>query len=327
MSCLRVQVAHNPVAESDDASTRDVLDQVATVEEGLLGLGLPFVTMPLGSPADVRSMLDGTVVFNLVESPPGLPHAQVEIAAALAAAGCAFTGSAADALWLTTDKVATRQRLEAAGLPVAPGAVLDPRRYEALHAVPGPWILKPAWEDASLGLDGPTLCRTPEEVIARESELRRRFPDQPVLAEHFLPGREFNVTLLQNGRGPRVLPIAEMRYVDFPPELPEVLGYEAKWCSDSFAYRHTVRTFPERRDESELLDLLEELAVAAWHACGVRGYARVDMRLDEAGRPCILEVNANPCISADAGYMASAKRAGLGPAEVVARILAAVEAA
>lgn len=327
MRCRRVQVAHNPVAETDDASTRDVLDQVATVEEGLLGLGLPFATMPLGSPADVRPMLDGTVVFNLVESPPGLPRAQVEIAAALADAGCAFTGSAADALWLTTDKVATRQRLEASGLPVAPGVVLDAAHLEPVLAVPPPWILKPACEDASLGLDGPTLCRTLEEVIARESELRRRFPDQPVLVEHFLPGREFNVTLLQNGRGPRVLPIAEMRYLDFPPELPEVLGYEAKWCSDSFAYRHTVRTFPDRQDDRELLDHLTELAVAAWLACGVSGYARVDMRLDEAGRPCLLEVNANPCISGDSGYMASAQRAGLGPAEVVARILAAAEAA
>ena len=65
------------------------------------------------------------------------------------------------------------------------------------------------------------------------------------------------------------------------------------------------------------------LAVAAWEACGLEGYGRVDMRLDETGSPFILEVNANPCLSADAGFMAAAGRAGLTAGDVVARILEA----
>ena len=53
------------------------------------------------------------------------------------------------------------------------------------------------------------------------------------------------------------------------------------------------------------------------------GYARVDLRLDEAGVPVILEVNTNPCLSADAGFVAAAREAGLAPADLVARILEA----
>ncbi len=327
LSWRRVVVAHNPVSDADDPSTRDVLDQVAFVEEGLRGLGLPFATVAVGEAAEARPLEPGAVVFNLVESPPGRPRAQIEVAAAWQAAGVPFTGSPADVLWLTTDKVATRELLAGAGLPVAPGAVVGPGCDGELDGVPPPWILKPAWEDASLGLEGDPLCRTLKDAQQRAGALGRRFPGQPLLAEHFLPGREFNLTVLEDGDGPRVLPVAEMRYVDFPPDEPRVLGYEAKWHSDSFAYRHTVRAFPDPADEGPLLAELQRLALGAWRECGVRGYARVDLRLDEEDAPAILEINANPCLSGDAGFVAAAAHGGLGPAEVVGCILAAAQGA
>jgi D-alanine-D-alanine ligase len=121
-----------------------------------------------------------------------------------------------------------------------------------------------------------------------------------------------------------VLPIAEMVYVDFPADLPRVLGYEAKWHTDSFAYTHTVRRFlAANGDDRALVSRSAELARAACRACGVAGYARVDLRCDADGAPRILEVNASPCIAADAGFMAAAAEAGLGAAQVVERILAA----
>ena len=68
---------------------------------------------------------------------------------------------------------------------------------------------------------------------------------------------------------------------------------------------------------------LAALAFECWRLFGLRGYARVDFRVDREGRAWILEVNANPCLSADAGYMAAAAEAGLEPEEVVRRILSA----
>jgi D-alanine-D-alanine ligase-like ATP-grasp enzyme/ribosomal protein S18 acetylase RimI-like enzyme len=263
------------------------------------------------------------VVFNLVESPPGASWVHTANAAALTALGLPFTGSSAAAFQLTTDKIATRAVLAAEGLPVAPGGRLDPDRPEVLDRVPPPWILKPAWEDASLGLEGDPVCSTAPAALARAALLAHRFPGQPVLAEAFLPGWELNVSLLPQASGElEVLPIAEMVYVDFPPGEPRVLGYEAKWHTDSFAYTHTVRRFLQRDEDGALIDRASELARAACRACGVTGYARVDLRLDADGLPCILEVNANPCIAADAGFMAAAGEAGLRPAQVVLRILA-----
>jgi D-alanine-D-alanine ligase len=338
----RVVIAHNPVGPGDDPSTSDVLAQVELVEAGLTELKIPFTRVAVaggrpwevlapaapgktGSAGDSGDVGDaGLVVFNLVESPPGASWVHTANVAALGALGLAFTGSSAAAFQLTTDKLATRALLAAEGLPIAPGGRLDPARPEVLDRVPPPWILKPAWEDASLGLEGEPVAATREAALARAALLARRFPGQPVLAEGFLPGRELNVSLLPTLRGElEVLPIAEMVYVDFPADRPRILGYEAKWHPDSFAYTHTVRRFLDPAADGELIARATELARAACRACGVAGYARVDLRLDGDGEPRILEVNASPCIAADAGFMAAAGEAGLGAAQVVERILAA----
>ena len=63
------------------------------------------------------------------------------------------------------------------------------------------------------------------------------------------------------------------------------------------------------------------MARTAWSVCGLEGYGRVDFRLDEGGEPCVLEINANPCLSSDAGFAAAAFEAGLTPVDLVRRIL------
>jgi D-alanine-D-alanine ligase len=344
----RVLVAHNPVGAEDDPSTSDVLAQVALVESALAELGIPAIraaapaSSPSPSPSNTDGALDairrtaqavpGTVVFNLIEAPAGAPHLGPASAAALELAGVPFTGGSAAALWLTTDKLATRALLAAEGLPVAPGGRLDLADPAVLDRVPPPWILKPACEDASLGLEGNPVCTTREEALARAAGLAARFPGEAVLAESYLPGRELNVSLLADGRGGvDVLPVSEILFEDFPPGMPRVVGYEAKWLEDSFACIHTVRVFlhdpndpndPDDPKDAALLERVQRMARQAWAICGLAGYARVDLRLDEAGEPFILEVNANPCLSADAGFMAAAGRAGLSPGQVVERILA-----
>ncbi|HEX3531285.1 MAG TPA: hypothetical protein VH988_29845 [Thermoanaerobaculia bacterium] len=338
----RVLVAHNPVAAEDDPSTFDVLDQVTLVEMGLAEIGIPAeraAAGPLAAGGALEAILaaardePGTVVFNLIEAPPGAPNLCPASAAALELAGVPFTGGSAAAIWLTTDKLMTRALLAAEGLPVAPGGRLDFEHPDLLDRVPPPWILKPACEDASIGLEGNPVCSTREEALARGAHLAARFPGQAVLAETYLPGRELNVSLLANGGsgkgGVDVLPIAEILFQDFPEEMPRVVGYEAKWLEDSFACIHTVRAFlddpadPADPNEAALIEKVRHLARRAWAVCGLSGYARVDLRLDAAGEPVILEVNANPCLSADAGFLAAAGRAGFSPGQVVERILAA----
>jgi D-alanine-D-alanine ligase len=321
----RVVIAYNRVDEGADPSTADVLDQVALVKRGLDELGLPheLVSVAGGRVWETIEPGAGTVVFNLLEAPPGAPQRQSASAAVLELLDLPFTGSPAAVLWLTTDKVATRAVLASRGLPVPAGGQLVVHRPTVLDEVPRPWIVKPAWEDASVGLDGQAVCASREAALARASMLEQHFPGQPVLVEHFLPGREFNVGLIEHDGAVEVLPVAEMEFVDFPPEVPAFVSFEAKWETGSFGDLHTQRAFPDPELERPLLGEISTLARETWAACGLCGYARVDIRLDEAGRPHILDVNANPCLSAVAGFAVAAARAGLGAGEVVRRILAA----
>jgi D-alanine-D-alanine ligase len=319
-----VVVAHNPVGEEDDPSTSDVLAQVGMVEGALASLGLParrVAVDPRQALEVFRGIPEETVIFNLIESPPGQPYLHTDCAAVLELAGLPFTGSSPAALALTTDKLATRALLASEGVAVAPGGRLDVNRPGILDRVAPPWILKPAFEDASIGLEGDPVCHTREAALERGAVLARRFPRQPVLVEKYLPGRELNVSLLADGERVQVLPVAEILFEGFPDGMSRVIGYEAKWVEDSFACIHTVRHFPEGPEDSELLRRVREIALASWRLCGLSGYARIDFRLDEQGTPNVLEINANPCLSADAGFMAAAARAGLSHGDVVSRIL------
>jgi D-alanine-D-alanine ligase len=120
---------------------------------------------------------------------------------------------------------------------------------------------------------------------------------------------------------PHVLPVAEMTFVDFPAGKPRLVGYPAKWSPGSFEYEHTVRQFDTAG--TTLTERLSGLSLNAWCCFGLRGYARVDFRVDDAGHPWILEVNANPCLSPDAGFAAAVEKTALTATAMIEHIIAA----
>jgi D-alanine-D-alanine ligase len=158
---------------------------------------------------------------------------------------------------------------------------------------------------------------------ARRALTRRAgTPGAPWFAERFVEGREFNLSVLDGPDGGVVLPAAELIFTDFPEDKPRIVGYAAKWDEDSFEYRNTTRSFDAAPVDAPLLAELALMARRCWDVFALRGWARVDFRVDRAGRPWILEVNANPCLSPDAGFAAAVGRAGLTFAGAVQRILA-----
>ena len=109
--------------------------------------------------------------------------------------------------------------------------------------------------------------------------------------------------------------------MDYPQGKPRFVGYNAKWDESSFEYTRTPRCFDFPPEDASLLAELQRLSLRCWDVFGLRGYARVDFRVDADGRPWVLEVNTNPCLSPDAGFMAAAARAGLSCSDAVRRIV------
>ena len=341
---LRVALLHGVDAGTADV-TPDVQDgwvQVEAVREALGRLGLrgePVLLTRDEAPARARLARGRWLgVFNLVESVGGDARRVHRGAAVCQALGLPCSGSTAGSLLRTSHKLFTKRRLARNGLPTPPWIAAEPPRRHA-GADPGendagPWLIKPLWEDASVGIDGAGLLSVRgaagvRRVRARLADLRRE-RGGAWFAERYVAGREFNVSLLAGtppvttrGPSPQALPVAEIRFEGFPPERPHILDYRAKWEPDSFEYRHTPRVFPDPAAEGPLLAALAALALRCWPLFGLGGYARVDFRVDEAGRPWMLEVNANPSLSPDAGCVAAAARAGLDFDAVIARVAAA----
>jgi len=351
---MKIAILHQAVPPGAREDERDVLDQAAAVRGALQGAGHETVTLPVS--LDLEALTAAlrreapARVFNLVESLGGTDRLLPMVPALLEQLGIPCTGNPADALLVTTHKLLAKQRLRQGGLPTpdwieagAEGELINAetqrRRGEegadsaALSPIPlraaetnGDWILKPVWEHASAGLAGDNLLRgVPRAQAARRlAELAGDRADA-WYAERFIEGREFNVALLgRTGAEPEILPPAEILFVDFPPEKPRILDYEAKWNTASFAYTHTPRTFALPAADAPLAGRLRELARACWRLFGLGGAARVDFRVDATGRPWILEVNANPCLAPDAGFAAALREARIPYAQA---ILALVDAA
>ena len=142
-----------------------------------------------------------------------------------------------------------------------------------------------------------------------------------MLMESYIEGREFAVSIISTESGVHILPIAQMLFLDYPENRPKIVGYEAKWLENSFAYTHTQRSFAWIKEEPELDNRLRSLALDVWHLFGCTGYARVDVRVDEAGNPFVLELNLNPCIAEDSGFIAACLQSGISYDQVIKLIV------
>jgi D-alanine-D-alanine ligase len=324
-SARRGVIRHGPVpggAPPDEQVTRV---QVEEIRRHLQAMGYAVATRGVG--LDLRPLAalargEGLRVVNLVETIGGSSRLAHLVPAVLEAHGIRFTGCPSAAIAMCDDKLRMKRQARAAGLQTpdwledAPGAgPADPA---------GRYIVKAVHEHASCGLDEGSVV--PTDAIGGRLDAMRRRHGGLWLAERFVDGREFNLSLIGPADGPELLPIAEIDFRDFPPGRAPIVDYAAKWDPEAPAYKGTQRTFAARPGDAELRRRLGLMALAAWSLFGLAGYARVDFRVDAAGEPWLVDVNANPCLTADAGFMAAAAEASLEPRDVLRRIVEAAPA-
>jgi D-alanine-D-alanine ligase len=255
-------------------------------------------------------------VFNLGEGIEGRLFEEARIAWALEAMGYRFTGSHGDALARSIHKVHAKQLFSRAGIST-PRWRLYRNVSEVEDGLAFPLIVKPVAEDGSIGID-------PKAVVHDVGALRERVEHtvecyrQAALVEEFITGREFNVSLW--GDAPDVLPLAEIDFHDFANPFDQIVSFAAKWDTTSFAYHHTPVLCPAPVEEA-LAGRIREAALAAWRVIGCRGYARVDLRVDDRGQSYVIEVNCNPDLSPEAGFFQAVRRVGYNYGEMVCRIV------
>jgi D-alanine-D-alanine ligase len=321
-----VAVIHGAVADSAAADERDVLVQADLVRRSLQSLGyrtidLP-VTLNLQGASEVLRAERPVFAFNLAETIDGKGSMIHLVPLLLEGLGIPYTGAPSEAILLTSHKVLGKKMLRAAGIDTPPWTTAAAAGASA-PSFPSPWIVKSVWEHASVGLEDGSVAGDHSSLV---KEIRRRCSAERIdhlFVEGYVEGREFNLALLAGGPdgGPENLPPAEILFLGYPEGKPRMVGYRAKWDEGSFEFGNTPRRFDFPSEDRQLLQALTAISRDCWQALGLQGYARVDFRVDGAGRPWVLEINTNPCLSPDAGFMAAADRAGLSVEDVVRRIV------
>ncbi|MFP4471932.1 MAG: ATP-grasp domain-containing protein [Bacteroidales bacterium] len=314
---MKIIILYNKPGFQAGADELDVLDEVKLVSQTLKGMGHESYSQGVGfdlsETVTVLRKVNPDLVFNLAESIENHGMLVHVVPALLSALDIPFTGNTMTPMFLSASKILTRKELKNAGLPVAPACTLQ----EADSLPAGRYILKPVWEEGSLGLEEDAVFSVPGHDVSKIKSMS----SEKYFIESFIGGREFNVSLLAGENGPQVLAVAEILFEGFPEEKPKVLGYRSKWDEGSFEYQHTNRTYQLGNDSEKIMQQLSGLASECWTVMGLQGYARVDFRMDADGNPFILEVNANPCISPGSGFYAACVHAGIPFSEVLKRLI------
>ncbi len=318
----RVMILVHETDHTSSVDQQDVLAQHDAVRNSLLRQGYTTesqtCTLNLAALQQAIEHSRPEVIFNLVESLHGTDRLMLLAPLLLDALQIPYSGCGSAAIYSTTNKLRAKQALHRWGLPTPDWQSVESSVEERSGGAPDVvtsgddhWIIKPIWEHSSFGIEADSVIRpsSHSDLIAELAQ-RNGESQRPVFAERFVDGREFNLSLLAtDGSAPLTLPPAEIVFDSFPKDQPRIVGYRAKWDERSTEYCHTPRRFDFPPSDGPLLQQIHELSQQCWIRFGLRGYARVDLRVDASGQPWILEVNANPCLSLDAGFAAALQRA------------------
>jgi len=314
-----ILILFNKISKVPTTDELDVLDQVKIVSEALMELNYTVIELQLDMNLDlvVRRIrkIKPYIIFNLAESIYNKGEFAYMAPAILSYLDIPFTGNPLIPMFFSSNKVLAKKELKRIGIPTPQWISLD----ELNKIRKGKkYILKPTWEEGSLGLDEHSIFEgSDKNYISSIKEKNKNY----FFIEEFIEGREFNVSIIGTKDGPKVLPIAEMTFRRFPDGKPRIMGYTAKWQEDSFEYKNTRRTFSIPKSDIDIKSNIVEICKRCWNEFGFKGYVRIDFRLGAGRIPYVIDLNLNPCISPSGGFVAASEKAGYKFTEVIEMLL------
>lgn len=280
------------------------------------------------------------VLFNIAEGLHGV-NRESQVPAICEFFAVPYSGSDPFTLSLCLDKARAKETLAYHGVATAPFRVVrdagdlddlllgaDPTSSGRAHRLELPLFAKPLHEGSSKGITERSFCDTPRALHDTVRLLLDGYR-QPVLVERYLPGAEFTCAVLGNGAGARVLPIVGINFAALPDGALPVYGYEAKWLWDRPERPLDMFACPAPIGAA-LQASIERVTLAAYRVLGCRDWARIDVRLDAAGVPNVIEVNPLPGILPDPAdnscFPKAARAAGMSYEELIRACLHAAAA-
>lgn len=246
-------------------------------------------------------------IVNFIESVEGITNYEYCVAGLFELMDIQFTGNISSTLGNCLNKERTKILLSSYGIVTPRFEVLEPKQNITPKSINlnFPIIMKLDEEDASIGISEYSVVKNFNELKKHYKFLSETY-NKKILLEEYIEGREINVAIL-NGK---VLPLSEIDFTGLREDLPKIVTYEGKWIEGSEYYNFTRPICPAKLNK-KVKSKIEKIALRAYTVMNCRDYARVDIRLSKENIPYVIEVNPNPDISPDSGFVRAANAEGI----------------
>jgi D-alanine-D-alanine ligase len=281
----------------------------------------PFYQVLDGTPPclSALSKCGADLVFNLTESFAGDDTKEMNVAAYMDLIGMRFTGAGPHATFLAQDKIIAKKLFAFHNIRTPFFATAYRGKIDHAHDITFPLIVKPVWEDGSIGIDAESVVDSVKELMERVEYIQDEF-DSPALIEEYIEGREMYVAILGSYEAAQALPLVELDLSKLPKGTPKIASYDVKFEKETEGYRLTKSAVVEGLDE-KLTEKVKETALAAYRAVKLRDYGRIDLRITAKGEVYVIEANPNPWLSSKHEFAMAAKASGRSYTQLIGEIV------
>jgi D-alanine-D-alanine ligase len=286
----------------------------------------PFYQLLDGTPSCLHSLeqCGADLIFNLTESFAGDDTKEMNIAAYMDLLHLPYTGAGPHAHFLAQDKGTAKKMFAFHGIRTPYFATAYRGKIDHAHDIAFPLIVKPIWEDGSIGITADAVVSSVKELMERIEYIQDEF-DSPALIEEYIEGREIYAAILGSYENTESLPLVELDLSRLPEGTPRIASYAVKFEKHTQAHKLTKSSLAENLDE-DTIARLSATALAAYRAVKLRDYGRIDMRLSEKGEVYVIEANPNPWLSSKHEFAMAAKASGRSYTQLIGEIIALARA-
>jgi len=259
------------------------------------------------------------IAFNLLEGFDDISIFDQNVVSHLELLKLPYTGCNPRGLLLARDKSLSKKLLAYHRIAVPEFEVFRAGRpIRRPKRLPFPLIVKSLTQEASIGISQASVVDTDEKLKERVAFIHESIGTAAIV-EQYIEGRELYVGVLGN-QTLQSLPVWELFFSNMPPEAKRIATDRVKW-SVKYQKKYGIESGAAKDLPEAVCDSIQHVCKRAFRALELSGFARIDLRLDDAGRVWVLEANPNPQIARGEDFAASAEKVGLSYETVLQRII------
>src|SRR5205814_398586 len=259
------------------------------------------------------------IAFNLLEGFDDITIFDQNVVSHLELLKLAYTGCNPRGLLLARDKSLSKKLLAYHRIHVPESEVFRAGRpIKRPKRLPFPLIVKSLTQEASIGISQASVVDTDEKLKERVQFIHESIGTAAIV-EQYIDGRELYVGILGN-QVLQALPVWELFFTNMPEGAKRIATDRVKW-SVKYQKKYGIDSGPAKDLPEAAADKIHHICKRAFRALELSGYARIDLRQDEAGNVWVLEANPNPQIARGEDFAASAEKVGLTYETVLQRII------